>query len=171
MTDQRTPTPMTTVSYSEWVGQAACRDADPELFFPRDESNSARAVAEATEEAKTYCRRCPVASACLESQMRYEEENGSLRSGVFGGLDDLEREALAVSRSARPERRTVDVARIAEVIDTDPWATFNDVAKQIGFTRQAVQACLRRAGRHDLIDLIVANGQFKLLAAKQGALV
>jgi WhiB family transcriptional regulator, redox-sensing transcriptional regulator len=76
-----------------WQADAACRDEDPELFFPISEVGpGARQVAE----AKAVCARCPVRDRCLD----YAVANG-LDHGVFGGLTDRERRALARRRHQR----------------------------------------------------------------------
>ena len=46
----------------DWRHEAACRDEDPELFFPI--GNTGPALAQ-IEEAKKVCHRCPVKEACL----------------------------------------------------------------------------------------------------------
>ncbi|MEE2046582.1 WhiB family transcriptional regulator, partial [Nocardiopsis tropica] len=47
----------------DWRHDAACRDEDPELFFPI--GNFGPALIQ-IEEAKAVCQRCPVSSACLK---------------------------------------------------------------------------------------------------------
>lgn len=66
--------------------QAACRDEDPDLFFPIGSTGPALVQ---TDEAKEVCRGCPVREQCLEWAM----ENGQ-DSGVWGGLGEAERRAL-----------------------------------------------------------------------------
>jgi WhiB family redox-sensing transcriptional regulator len=69
-----------------WTRDAACRDADPELFFPvSDLGPGARQVAE----AKAVCATCPVREACLAFALAE-----GLDAGVFGGLTDAERRKL-----------------------------------------------------------------------------
>jgi WhiB family transcriptional regulator, redox-sensing transcriptional regulator len=81
MTDTRT----------DWRHRAACRDEDPELFFPvTDVGPGARQTAE----AKAVCARCPVREQCL----RYALDNG-LDHGIFGGTSERERRTL--TRRAR----------------------------------------------------------------------
>ena len=46
----------------DWRHIAACREVDPELFFPI--GNSGPAIAQ-IEEAKQVCRRCKVLDECL----------------------------------------------------------------------------------------------------------
>ncbi|MEU2426992.1 WhiB family transcriptional regulator [Streptomyces sp. NPDC007851] len=70
----------------EWHHSSACREADPELFFPVGEGLAAQ---EQAEEAKSYCRRCPVTAECLRFALNNDEP-----SGVWGGLTEKERRAL-----------------------------------------------------------------------------
>ncbi|TNC24637.1 WhiB family transcriptional regulator [Amycolatopsis alkalitolerans] len=70
----------------DWQERAACRDEDPELFFPVSEMGpGARQVAR----AKAVCARCPVRAECLE----YALDTG-LDHGIFGGMTDTERRKL-----------------------------------------------------------------------------
>lgn len=75
-----------------WRDDAACRDEDPDLFFPIGTSGPALLQ---EEEAKTVCRRCPVREQCLRWAM--ETEQGL---GVWGGLGEAERRKLK-RRAAR----------------------------------------------------------------------
>ncbi len=78
-----------------WRRGAACRDMDTELFFPRGETG---APLEQTLAAKEVCARCPVRLACLDFAMATRQEYG-----IFGGLTEQERRALA-RRRARARR-------------------------------------------------------------------
>lgn len=69
-----------------WRMHAACRDEDPDLFFPIGTTGPALVQ---TEEAKTVCRGCPVQEQCL----RWALENNQ-DAGVWGGLGENERRAL-----------------------------------------------------------------------------
>lgn len=84
---------------SRWHSQAACRDVDPELFFPTGET--APAIVR-TEEAKAVCARCPVLDTCL----RWAMDNG-LEDGVWGGLSESERRNLRrrTAKAAARERQ------------------------------------------------------------------
>lgn len=67
----------------DWRTQAACRDEDPELFFPI--GTSGPAVLQ-EEQAKAICRRCPVQATCLELALDTNQE-----TGVWGGTTERER--------------------------------------------------------------------------------
>lgn len=66
-----------------WRARAACRDADPDLFFPAGTTGPAAGQA---AEAKRVCAGCPVRRACLDWAMTHHEKDG-----VWGGLDEAER--------------------------------------------------------------------------------
>jgi WhiB family transcriptional regulator, redox-sensing transcriptional regulator len=67
----------------DWRRDAACRDADPELFFPDGDNRSARGQAKA---AKLICRGCPVSATCLSWALASGQE-----AGIWGGLTEDER--------------------------------------------------------------------------------
>ena len=60
-------------SYRAWREEAACRDADPELFFPDGEISAARAQ---VRMAKLICRGCPVIATCLSCALVSGQEAG-----------------------------------------------------------------------------------------------
>lgn len=76
----------------DWRHRAACRDVDPELFFPI--GTDGPAVAQVAE-AKAVCRRCPVRAECLTWALSSGQD-----AGVWGGLDEHERRAFK-RRTAR----------------------------------------------------------------------
>lgn len=65
----------------EWQRYAACRGADPELFFPPRRGSAAA--------AKRICARCPVAEQCAEFVATLPR---SRMPGVWGGLTQHERQ-------------------------------------------------------------------------------
>lgn len=81
-----------------WRHRAACRDEDPDLFFPVGHAGPALAQ---TQDAKAVCRRCPVIELCLAWALDTGQD-----AGVWGGLGENERRALkrraARSRSRKP---------------------------------------------------------------------
>jgi WhiB family transcriptional regulator, redox-sensing transcriptional regulator len=78
--------------HPHWRADAACRDADPELFFPDGDIRSARAQ---VTMAKLICRGCRVSATCLSWALASGQE-----AGIWGGLTEDERHRL--HRRARP---------------------------------------------------------------------
>ncbi|MFJ9703414.1 WhiB family transcriptional regulator [Streptomyces fradiae] len=85
--------PSTLPATADWRAEAACRDEDPELFFPIGTTGAALLQ---IEEAKTICRRrCPVVEKCLRWALDHDEQHG-----VWGGTDETERRRMK-RRAAR----------------------------------------------------------------------
>jgi WhiB family redox-sensing transcriptional regulator len=82
--------------------KAACRGADPDLFFP-DRGESA-------EPARQVCAQCPVRQPCLE----YAISQG-IAHGIWGGLTERDRRALRTNRvgASRRERDEAIMAAAA----------------------------------------------------------
>lgn len=87
------------MSNVDWRYRGACRDEDPELFFPVGRSESAHAMQQ-TAEAKAVCRRCPVQTECRAWALSARPEYG-----VFGGLSEDERRAMLRRQGARRRAR------------------------------------------------------------------
>jgi hypothetical protein len=68
-----------------WVERAACRDADPETFFPPAGGTDDEREAV----AKRLCAGCPVSRQCLHEALRNAES-----TGIWGGLTVRERREL-----------------------------------------------------------------------------
>ncbi|MCU1611703.1 MAG: transcription factor WhiB [Pseudonocardiales bacterium] len=81
----------------DWRHRAACRDEDPELFFPVGTSGPALLQ---IAEAKTACRRCPVSTECLNWALASGQD-----AGVWGGMSEEERRVVK-RRHARTGART-----------------------------------------------------------------
>ena len=68
----------------DWRHQSACRDEDPELFFPV--GNTGPALAQ-IEEAKKVCNRCIVKEPCLawalESCFSARKISASVRPSTY----------------------------------------------------------------------------------------
>ncbi|MEU1040666.1 WhiB family transcriptional regulator [Streptomyces sp. NPDC005551] len=80
-----------------WRESAACRTADPDLFFPI--GNTGPALLQ-IHEAKAVCQGCPVREECLEWAL----EAGQTQ-GVWGGTSEDERRALRRRRAVRRARQ------------------------------------------------------------------
>jgi WhiB family redox-sensing transcriptional regulator len=70
----------------DWRNVAACRDTDPDLFFPVGTTGPA---IDQIEAAKAVCRACEAHTACLEFALATNQE-----SGVWGGTSEEERRQL-----------------------------------------------------------------------------
>lgn len=76
---------------AHWDRSAACRETDPDVFFPEGEEDE---VLEKTAAARAVCNSCPVAHPCLVDALDRDE-----RYGVWGGLDVPDRDRLKLRRS------------------------------------------------------------------------
>lgn len=74
-----------------WLDRAACRDVDPEIFFP---TGAGELADRQLVRAKAICRRCPVRPECLRSAQFHASGDG-----VWGGLDADERRELRRTRA------------------------------------------------------------------------
>ena len=79
-------------SADDWRHYAACAGADVETFFPVGNSKEALEA----NDAKAYCRTCPVVEHCLQYALRNRVDQG-----VFGGLTEHERRRLLRRKTAR----------------------------------------------------------------------
>src|SRR6266567_926143 len=82
---------------ADWASRGACRDEDPDLFFPIASTGPAL---EEIARAKAVCARCQVRAECLS----YALETGQ-DCGVWGGATEQERRAMRARRN-RPIVRT-----------------------------------------------------------------
>jgi WhiB family transcriptional regulator, redox-sensing transcriptional regulator len=72
--------------HMSWREDVACRDADPDLFFP---ISTTEAGQRQMEEAKRICRDCPAQIQCLA----WAVEN-AVTDGVWGGTTPDERRVM-----------------------------------------------------------------------------
>lgn len=77
-----------------WRDRAACRNSDPNLFFPGGSTGTA---IDQIDAAKAVCRSCPVQDACLLFALRTNQE-----AGVWGGTDEGERHRLRRAWRGKP---------------------------------------------------------------------
>ena len=80
----------------DWRTKAACRDTDPDLFFPVGTTGPAL---EQIEAAKAVCLTCDAQAPCLEFALATNQE-----SGVWGGTSEEERRKLRKSWLASRRR-------------------------------------------------------------------
>jgi WhiB family redox-sensing transcriptional regulator len=86
-----------TLDSHDWRGVSACRDTDPDLFFPVGTTGPA---IEQIEAAKAVCRQCDAQDACLEFALATNQD-----SGIWGGTSEEERRKLRKQYLAQ-QRRT-----------------------------------------------------------------
>ena len=86
-----------TLASDEWRQYSACRDTNPDLFFPVGTTGPA---IEQIETAKAVCRECLAREECLEYALATNQD-----SGVWGGTSEEERRQLRKQYVAR-QRRT-----------------------------------------------------------------
>ncbi|WP_213578172.1 WhiB family transcriptional regulator [Rhodococcus sp. USK13] len=90
----------------DWVLRAACRGADPAVFYsPDGERGSARVRREA--KARQICKPCPVLAPCREHALAAGETYG-----VWGGLTEADR-----------RKRTHRLRRSESTTRLDPFAS------------------------------------------------
>ena len=78
---------MITIPDRDWRQLAACRHADPELFFP---VSAAGPSLDQITQAKAICARCPVRRQCLAFALDTMQDHG-----VWGGMSEQERRLRA----------------------------------------------------------------------------
>ena len=80
----------------DWRERAACRDTDPDLFFPIGSTGPA---VEQIISAKAVCATCDACTSCLEFALATNQE-----SGIWGGTTEEERRKLRKAWLARQRR-------------------------------------------------------------------
>ncbi len=86
MSSRATWTELLVVDERPWAAYAACRSADPDLFFPGSDAEARHAL--------RICATCPVVEDCLDYALMARE-----RYGIWGGTTERERRRL-LRRSA-----------------------------------------------------------------------
>lgn len=69
-----------------FMADAACRETDPEVFFPPEGGTGL--------EARRICKSCPVQLECLTYALDYEEAHPGSRWGVYGGTTARQRRTM-----------------------------------------------------------------------------
>ena len=83
----------------DWRCQAACRDTDPDLFFPVGSTGMAL---EQIESAKVVCQTCVAQDDCLEFALATNQD-----SGIWGGTSEDERRMLRRRRVAEQREASI----------------------------------------------------------------
>jgi len=90
----------------EWRRDAACKDIDPNLFFPIGVTGPA---VDQIDAAKSICNGCPARVQCLDFAITTNQE-----FGVWGGTTEDERRVLRRQwRAAIRRQRAADAAVVA----------------------------------------------------------
>ena len=82
-----------TIASDEWRRHAACRDTDPDLFFPVGTTGPA---IEQIENAKAVCKQCDAQADCLEFALATNQD-----SGIWGGTSEDERRQMRKAAQQR----------------------------------------------------------------------
>jgi len=90
---------------ANWREDAACRHADPDLFFP---IATAGPALDQIDQAKRICHACPVQQRCLAWALEM-----GIESGIWGGTTEDERRAIRAV-AARHRRRVPKAAQARE---------------------------------------------------------
>ena len=85
-----------TMENEDWRVDAACRDTDPDLFFPVGTTGPA---IEQIASAKAVCGECDAQAECLEFALATNQD-----SGVWGGTSEEERRQLRKKYNNRARR-------------------------------------------------------------------
>ena len=88
---------MITLTVTDWRDTAACRDSEPNLFFPIGSTGPA---VDQIEAAKAICVECIVREDCLAYALETNQE-----AGVWGGYAEDERRRLRKRWLAERRRR------------------------------------------------------------------
>jgi hypothetical protein len=122
----------------DWRLDAACRDVDPELFFPEPGQ-----VPQATA-AKQVCAGCTVRGPCLQAALHGPQARDD-HSGIFAGTTARQRVALRGRASMADGTRFVrDRAAAEAALALANEQSIDRAARELGVSKQA----LRRAFDH-----------------------
>jgi WhiB family redox-sensing transcriptional regulator len=117
-----------------WRDHAACRDLDPDLFFPAGATGPA---VDQIEAAKAFCASCPVREACLQFALETNQD-----AGIWGGADEEERRKLR--RSWRSRRIAGRSAAARQGPNGRPGTSVNGVLPGASYGEDLVEAGSRK---------------------------
>jgi WhiB family redox-sensing transcriptional regulator len=122
----------------DWRLEAACREVDPELFFP-DPGQAPQAA-----QAKAVCAGCGVRGSCLETVLHGPQARDD-HTGIFAGTTASDRVRLRGRVSmAQGTRFLQDRAAAEQALQLANQQSIDRAARQLGVSKQA----LRRAFDH-----------------------
>jgi WhiB family redox-sensing transcriptional regulator len=141
-TNQQLATPLPQVQQADgerdWRLQAACREIDPELFFP-EPGQVPQAAA-----AKAVCAGCAVRGPCLEAALHGPQAHDD-HTGIFAGTTASDRVRLRGRASmAQGTRFLQDRTAAEQALALANEVSIDRAARQLGVSKQA----LRRAFDH-----------------------
>jgi WhiB family transcriptional regulator, redox-sensing transcriptional regulator len=122
-----------------WLDQAACRDLDPERFFPESGEHTKAA------EAKAICASCQVHDQCLDLAVKAA---GGIDGdhGVFGGTLPAERSRLRGNSFPEPSAYRQDRELAAQAHQLASEVGLRQAARQLGIHRDALKAAFTQWG-------------------------
>jgi hypothetical protein len=122
-----------------WLDRAACRDTDPERFFP-ESGEQVKAA-----EAKAICQGCQVRDHCLDLAVK-AASGIDADHGVFGGTLPAERARLRGNTFPEPSayRQQREPAEQAHQLANQ--VGLRQAARQLGIHRSALQAAFQQWG-------------------------
>jgi WhiB family redox-sensing transcriptional regulator len=124
----------------DWRADAACRDADPELFFPEP------GQLPQTAKAKEVCAGCAVRGPCLDNALHGPLARDD-RHGIFAGTTARDRTRLR-GRPAMAEgtRFLTDRAAAEEALALANRVSIDRAARELGVSKQALRRAFEEHG-------------------------
>jgi WhiB family transcriptional regulator, redox-sensing transcriptional regulator len=116
-----------------WLDQAACRDLDPEQFFPESGEQTKAA------EAKAICAGCQVRDQCLDLGVK-AASGIDQDHGVFGGTLPAERSRLRGNTFPAPSAYRQDRELAEQAHQLANQVGLRQAARQLGIHRDALTA-------------------------------
>jgi WhiB family redox-sensing transcriptional regulator len=138
-----TTTPVPAGQGGDWRRQAACRDADAELFFPDERSGG---HTHQLARARELCAGCQVRQPCLDLALHGPQAHND-RYGIFAGTTARQRSTLRGRPSmALGTRFLRDRAAAEEALALANRVSIDRAALQLGVSKQALRRALDEHG-------------------------
>lgn len=114
-------------------GSGPCRDVDPELFFPDESLEEARA-----KELMSLCDGCPVAERCLEYALSRAE------AGIWAGTTTAQRKKIRRrARLNNPQQQRTAATRAQVHALAAKGLTSRQIIDQTGLHERTVSRAMR----------------------------